>query len=118
LEKQLDRIFTLSHKATHAKIQPRVFETGMTWAYGNSGPSPRHDSQARKPQLGVSRRFAPTLETEFELRATQLQLTPQMYAASVELRSWCRQNKNRCYVPEWLLEAWSVTVDPTFSDAT
>jgi len=46
-----------------------------------------------------------------------LQLTPEMYATSIELRTWCEHNRNRCYVPEWLLEEWSITVDPTFSDA-
>jgi hypothetical protein len=34
-----------------------------------------------------------------------------------ELRTWCAQNRNRYYVPEWLLEEWSITVDPTFSAA-
>ena len=29
----------------------------------------------------------------------------------------CEHNRNRYYVPEWLLEEWSITVDPTFSDA-
>ena len=56
------------------------------------------------------------LATEFELRVRQLQLTPEMYTSSVELRNWCRQNRNRVYIPEWLLEGWCLTVDPTFSD--
>ena len=58
----------------------------------------------------------PALATEFELRVRQLQLTPEMYARSAELRNWCKQNKNRVYIPQWLLKAWSLTVDPTFSD--
>jgi hypothetical protein len=40
-----------------------------------------------------------------------------MYASSIELRNWCEHNRNRYYVPEWLLEEWSISVDPTFSDA-
>jgi len=58
----------------------------------------------------------PALATEFELRASQLRLTARMYASSAELRTWCEQNRNRLYVPEWLLEEWSITVDLT-SDA-
>jgi hypothetical protein len=60
---------------------------------------------------------ARALATEFELRVRHLQLTPEMYTSSIELRTWCEHNRNRCYVPEWLLEEWSITVDPTFSDA-
>ena len=57
------------------------------------------------------------LATEFELRVKQLQLTAEMYTSSVALRMWCEQNRNRLYVPEWLLEEWGITVDPTFSAA-
>jgi len=69
------------------------------------------------PNWGRPTRPAPALATEFELRVRQLQLTPEMYASSLELRAWCKQNRNRCYIPEWLLEEWSITVDPYFSDA-
>jgi hypothetical protein len=62
-------------------------------------------------------RPAPALATEFELRVRHLRLTPEMYASSIELRNWCEHNRNRYYVPVWLLEEWSITVDPTFSDA-
>ena len=60
---------------------------------------------------------APALATEFELRAKQLQLTAGIYASSRELRAWCEQNRNRCYVPEWSLEEWGITVDLNFSAA-
>jgi len=60
---------------------------------------------------------APVLATEFELRAKQLQLTPELYTSSRELRAWCQQNRNRIYIPEWLLGEWGITVDPTFSSA-
>jgi len=59
----------------------------------------------------------PVLLTEFELRVRQLQLTTRTYTSSRELRIWCEQNRNRLYVPEWLLEEWGITVDPTFSVA-
>src|SRR5713101_5898186 len=58
---------------------------------------------------------APALPTEFELLVRQLQLTAGTYTSSLELRVWCEQNRNRCYIPEWLLEEWLITVDPTFS---
>ena len=60
---------------------------------------------------------APALATEFELRVRQLQLTAQTYTSSRELRAWCEQNRNRVYIPEWLLKEWGITVDPNFSAA-
>jgi hypothetical protein len=60
---------------------------------------------------------APALPTEFELRARHLRLTARMYSSSHELRIWCQQNRNRCYVPEWLLKEWGITVDAAFSGA-
>lgn len=54
------------------------------------------------------------LPTEFEVRVRQLQLTAGMYASSRELRAWCERNRNRCYVPEWLLGEWGITVDLNF----
>jgi hypothetical protein len=50
------------------------------------------------------------LPTEFEMRVRQLQLTAEMYTSSRELRTWCERNRNRCYVPEWLLKEWGITV--------
>jgi hypothetical protein len=55
------------------------------------------------------------LATEFELRVGQLQLTAEMYTSSRDLRAWCAINRNRLYVPEWLLEEWGIAVDPTFT---
>jgi hypothetical protein len=69
------------------------------------------------PNWGRSLPPTPARATEFELRVRHLQLTPEMCTSSIELRTWCEQNRNRCYVPEWLLQEWSITVDPTFSDA-
>jgi hypothetical protein len=89
----------------------------MIWAYGDASYSSHHDSQARLPQLGASHSAGSGSRTEFELRVRQLQLTPEMYVSSHELRAWCQQNSNRCYVPEWLLGKWGITVDPTFSGA-
>ena len=59
----------------------------------------------------------PALATEFELQVRHLQLRPEMYASSTKLRTWCEHNKNRIYIPEWLLEKWRLNVDPYFSGA-
>ena len=45
------------------------------------------------------------------MQIRQLRLTPEDYVVSVELRNWCEQNKNRCYIPEWLLKAWNISVN-------
>jgi hypothetical protein len=42
----------------------------------------------------------------------RLRLTKETCAGSAELRTWCQKNKNRCYIPEWLLSLWDMDVDP------
>ena len=69
------------------------------------------------PNWGRSIAPVSALATEFDLQVRQLHLTPERYASSAQLRTWCKQNRNRVYVPEWLLKVWCLTVDPTFSDA-
>ncbi len=69
------------------------------------------------PNWGRPIPLGPALATEFELRIRQLRLTAEMYTSSAELRVWCEQNRNRCYVPEWLLQEWGITVDPSLSGA-
>ena len=59
--------------------------------------------------------FRPTLATEFEERVRQLGLTKHLYTESAQLRDWCERNRNRCYIPEWLLDAWGIAVDPPLS---
>ncbi len=67
------------------------------------------------PNWGCPIPSAPALPTEFELRVRQLRLTLDMYTSSAELHTWCEQNRNRLYVPEWLLEEWDITVDPNIT---
>lgn len=55
------------------------------------------------------------LPTEFEMQVKRLRLTSEGYVASGELRRWCDRNRNRLYVPEWLLEAWGMEVEWIFS---
>ena len=50
--------------------------------------------------------------TEFELQARRLGLSEDTYASSDQLRRWCEHNRDRCYVPEWLLKRWGMPVDP------
>ena len=50
--------------------------------------------------------------TEFELQARRLGLGEDEYASSDQLRRWCEHNRDRCYVPEWLLKRWGMPVDP------
>lgn len=64
------------------------------------------------PNWGHPIPVGPALATEFELRVSQLQLTAEMYSSSAALRAWCERNRNRCYVLEWLLTEWDITVDP------
>jgi hypothetical protein len=69
------------------------------------------------PNWGKPLRPGPVLPTEFEMQVRQLRLTAETYVFSAELRSWCERNRNRCYIPEWLLEAWDIPVNPDFTDA-
>jgi len=76
-----------------------------------------HTRKRGNPNWGRPMPPVPALATEFELRVRRLQLTPETYASSVELRTWCQQNRNRIYIPEWLLKEWDITVDLGFNDA-
>jgi hypothetical protein len=73
----------------------------------------RFHSQTRKLQLEASHSVRSVGATQFELQVSRRQLTPEMYASSVQLRAWCKRNSDRCYIPEWLLKEWVITVDPS-----
>jgi len=55
------------------------------------------------------------LPTEFEILVKRLGLTKLEYVPSPELKHWCEHNRNRVYVPEWLLETWGIQVEAIFS---
>jgi hypothetical protein len=57
----------------------------------------------------------PVLLTEFEMQVESLGLTRAQYVSSAQLRRWCEHNRNRYYVPEWLLETWGFTAEAIFS---
>jgi hypothetical protein len=63
------------------------------------------------PNWGRPMLPASVLCTEFELQVRQLQLAPEAYVFSDQLRSWCERNRNRFYIPEWLLKAWNISVN-------
>jgi hypothetical protein len=67
------------------------------------------------PNWGKHQPLQPALPTEFENKTKQLGLTKQTYVDSAQLRDWCERNRNRCYIPEWLLDAWEIEVDPAIS---
>jgi hypothetical protein len=41
----------------------------------------------------------------------ELGLTWNTCADSQELRRWSEMNRNRCYIPEWLLKTWGIVID-------
>lgn len=63
-----------------------------------------------KPEVAAS---VPTI-TEFEKLALELNLTPDMYVRSEELRLWVAKNRSIRYVPEPLLEAWGFGIESSF----
>ena len=69
------------------------------------------------PYWGHALPLGPAVPTEFEHQVKKLRLTPETYIFSPELHRWCWQNRNRHYIPEWLLEEWHITVDPNITDA-
>ena len=57
----------------------------------------------------------PNRPTEFEVEALKLGLEEPGYLSSIALRRWCEVNRNRVYVPEWLLKEWGITVEAIFA---
>jgi len=67
------------------------------------------------PNWGKPPERCPVVPTEFEMEVKRIGLIKPEYIASTELRRWCERNRNRVYVPEWLLEAWGMEVESIFS---
>jgi hypothetical protein len=57
------------------------------------------------------------LLAEFEMQVKRIGLTKPEYIASAEPKHWCERNRNRVYVPEWLLETWDMQVESIFNGA-
>jgi hypothetical protein len=60
---------------------------------------------------GRPAKVAPAAPSEFDLEMKKLGLTPETCLSSLPLRRWCQANRNRCYIPEWLLKEWNLLVD-------
>jgi hypothetical protein len=67
------------------------------------------------PNWGKAIPVLPVMVTQFELQVERLGLSKALYIASPQLKRWCELNRNRCYVPEWLLKAWGIEVEAIFT---
>ena len=72
-------------------------------------------AQRGNPNWGQPLPPGPAVPTEFELRVKRLGLNKSEYVASDALKIWCERNRNRVYVPEWLLQEWGMSVEASFS---
>jgi hypothetical protein len=80
--------------------------------------TPPHGKRTRgNPNWGKPLLPVPAVRTEFEREVTRLRLRKSQYVASTELKRWCDRNRNRVYVPEWLLVEWRMQVEVNFSGA-
>jgi hypothetical protein len=75
-------------------------------------------SRRGNPNWGKPYVPAPCLLTEFEQQVEKLGLRPSEYETSPQLRSWCRMNANRHYVPEYLLKLWGIKVNESLGPVT
>jgi len=78
---------------------------------GQNCRSSSMSSRRGNPNWGRPIPLAPATATEFETTVQRLSLMPEMYTASHELKRWCECNRNRVYIPEWLLKEWDMRVE-------
>jgi hypothetical protein len=83
----------------------------MTWPF----VLPVTKRKRGNPTWGKPLQRIPVLRTEFEMQVERLELTRAQYANSAELKHWCERNRNRVYIPEWLLDEWGMIVETIFS---
>jgi hypothetical protein len=119
--------FTIRQVRNTRVSQQRSLRTLSRWSFCKTpltGVSSFTVAKAGPPAMSAKRgnpnwckpwptQLGPPLATEFEMRVRQLNLTSHALVTSTELRTWCERNRNRCYIPEWLLKTWGVQVDPT-----
>jgi hypothetical protein len=70
-------------------------------------------SRKGNPNWGKSEQAVVTI-TEFEKKVIELNLHPDQYVGSQELRGWAAKHKNTRYIPEPLLQAWGFEIDASF----
>jgi len=117
LEEQSDqgrsnRLLSGSDGDCNCGVKPAEYHVGapsLAMSRGRGNPNWGRGGQPLQP--------APAAATEFERKLRELGLTKETCASSVQLQTWCAQNKNRYYIPEWLLKKWRIEVDPDFSGA-
>lgn len=63
------------------------------------------------PDWGKPLKPITALLTEFESQVARMGLKKTEYVASAELKRWCDRNRNRVYIPEWLLAEWGMDVE-------
>jgi hypothetical protein len=65
------------------------------------------------PNWGTPESNGPVIPTitEFERVTRELNLQPDQYIRSIQLREWAQRNKNSTYIPESLLQAWGFEVE-------
>jgi hypothetical protein len=92
------------------EVQTRSMASSTDSGYGVSRRkfNPDWASGKRKPP-------PPSTPGEFERYAAHLGVSQEHWADSEALRKWCEQNRDRIYVPEWLLKHWGIPVDPNLS---
>ena len=98
--------FAPSSKPTRARFQFEEYDLGTM----NSLNLPTKRRRGN-PNRGNPLQPANVLLTEFEAQAARLGLTTAEYVASAEPKRWCDRNRNRVYVPEWLLAEWQMQVE-------
>jgi hypothetical protein len=59
--------------------------------------------------------YLSALPTAFERQVRKLRLDEGTCVASRALRLWCEKNKDRYYIPEWLLARWGMSVEPVLA---
>jgi len=65
-------------------------------------------ARAGNPNWGKPDQSSGVTLTSFEMKVVELNLAPDQYLGSPELRAWSAAHKNVRYVPEPLLKAWGL----------
>jgi hypothetical protein len=108
-QRRSNRLLSGSDGDCNYGVKPAEYHVGTP-----SLAMPRRRGNPKWGSGGQPVELAHAAATEFELQVRQLGLTKQTCASSTELRTWCERNRNRCYIPEWLLGVWGIAVNPTF----
>jgi hypothetical protein len=97
-------------------VPHRVNPTGVSCvAVAKPFILPTRSRKRGNPNWGKPIEPVPDVPTAFEEQVQKMGLTEHTYVTSEELRQWCQRNKDRCYIPEWLLKQWGMPVDPNVS---